>query len=399
MSSIRRAWPHVTLGEIASRITDGTHQPPKFQPSGIPFLFVSNIYEGCLSYETEKFIDRGTYEELNRRCPVEVGDVLFTTVGSYGNAAVVISDQPFSFQRHVAHIKPDPKRILSSYLRMALESAPVRRQVDSRVRGIAQKTLNLADLRLLSLLLPPLSEQRRIADILDKANTVRRKRQEAIKLTEEFLRSAFLEMFGDPATNPNGWQLHPLNSLVEDGRIRNGLSPSSRGLHAGQVLVLSAITGETFDPTSIKPAFFDMPPPEDKLVDIRDFLICRGNGNLNLVGRAKFPLANLPGILFPDTIIGVRVDLEKVCRAYLEAVWNSSFVRGQLESGARTTNGTFKINQKVIEAVRIPLPPISMQERFEAIVTAMRQYPRKDASQLSDELFRSLEQRAFRGEL
>ena len=62
--------------------------------------------------------------------------------------------------------------------------------------------------------LPPLPEQRRIAEILDRADSIRRKRQEAIRLTDEFLRSAFLEMFGDPVTNPKGWDTKPMGRIA-----------------------------------------------------------------------------------------------------------------------------------------------------------------------------------------
>ncbi len=71
--------------------------------------------------------------------------------------------------------------------------------------------------------MPPLPEQRRIADILDKADAVRRKRKGAIALAEELLRSAFLEMFGDPVTNPKGWPVKPLTAL---GTVTTGNTPS-----------------------------------------------------------------------------------------------------------------------------------------------------------------------------
>lgn len=67
--------------------------------------------------------------------------------------------------------------------------------------------------------LPPLPEQRRIAAILDKADSIRRKRQEAGRLTEELLRSVFLDMFGDPGTNPKGWSVQQLADVVASGRI------------------------------------------------------------------------------------------------------------------------------------------------------------------------------------
>lgn len=92
----------VTMGSVCSLITDGTHQPPKFVDSGIPFLFVSNITTNMLTYNAEKFISAETYAELMKRTPVEIGDILLSTVGSYGHPAIVKSNKQFSFQRHIA---------------------------------------------------------------------------------------------------------------------------------------------------------------------------------------------------------------------------------------------------------------------------------------------------------
>ena len=186
------------LGDICSRITDGTHQPPAFVHSGIPFLFISNIVDGRITFDTQKFITEETHAELTKRCPIAIGDILYTTVGSYGNAAVVEDGREFAFQRHIAHLKPNSRRVDSRYLRNCLASSFVRKQVDKRVRGIAQKTLNLADLREVSIPLPPLDEQRRIAAILDAADSLRAKRHAALAKLDQLAQSIFIEMFGDP---------------------------------------------------------------------------------------------------------------------------------------------------------------------------------------------------------
>ena len=71
----------VPLGNICTKITDGTHLPPEFKTSGIPFIFVKNIVDQQIDFQTEKYIDELTYKDLMKRTPVEVGDVLYTTVG------------------------------------------------------------------------------------------------------------------------------------------------------------------------------------------------------------------------------------------------------------------------------------------------------------------------------
>lgn len=96
----------VSLSDLCSIITDGTHQPPKFQETGIPFILVSNLSNNTVTYNTEKYIDEETYNELYKRTPVEIGDLLLSTVGSYGHPAVVTENTRFLFQRHIAYLKP-----------------------------------------------------------------------------------------------------------------------------------------------------------------------------------------------------------------------------------------------------------------------------------------------------
>ena len=151
-------------------ITDGTHQPPKFTHEGIPFLFVSNIVDGNINYNTEKFISREEYETLIRRTPIEIGDILLTIVGSYGNPAIVKSDKEFCFQRHIAYLKPKRERFVSEYLHAALQIGYVKEQIERRVKGIAQKTLNLSELKVIRVNVPPLDLQNRFADFVKQVD-------------------------------------------------------------------------------------------------------------------------------------------------------------------------------------------------------------------------------------
>lgn len=137
----------VSLIELCEKVTDGTHQSPKWEGSGIPFLFISNIVDGKISYETSKYISESTYNLLTKSTPIETGDILYTTVGSYGNVALVREDNRFCFQRHIAHIKPNLKKVDPNFLSEMLSSSVVRKQADRLVKGVAQKTLNLKDLK------------------------------------------------------------------------------------------------------------------------------------------------------------------------------------------------------------------------------------------------------------
>ena len=119
-----------SLKDVCSIITDGTHQPPKFVDEGIPFLFVSNIASDAVDYETNKIISVEDYEQLIRRTPIEIGDVLVSAVGSFGHPAVVRNGRPFCFQRHIAYLKPRHDLVDSNYLHAVLLSDEAQRYMD-----------------------------------------------------------------------------------------------------------------------------------------------------------------------------------------------------------------------------------------------------------------------------
>ena len=156
----------LSMEDLCSIITDGTHQPPKFQSEGIPFIFVSNLSENKLTYNAEKYINDETYSELYKRTPIERGDILLSTVGSYGHPAVVIEDKKFLFQRHIAYMKPKRSIINSFYLHSALLAPDAQKQIEERVKGIAQKTLNLSEIRKIMIPVPPLDLQNQFADFV-----------------------------------------------------------------------------------------------------------------------------------------------------------------------------------------------------------------------------------------
>ena len=158
------------MSDICSIITDGTHQPPKFVTEGIPFIFVSNVVNNKITYDAEKFITQETYDELIKRTPIEIGDVLLSTVGSYGHPAVVKSDEKFLFQRHIAYLKPKKDIINSDYLHGALLSSDAQKQIEEGVKGIAQKTLNLSEIKKMTIPVPDLARQKQFADFEEQVD-------------------------------------------------------------------------------------------------------------------------------------------------------------------------------------------------------------------------------------
>ncbi len=194
-ASNNNRWPLLSLGDITEFITDGTHQPPPFTTEGIPFLFVQNIVKGSIDFDTQKYITEEIFEELTRRRRPQRDDILYSTVGSYGVAVLVNTERPFSFQRHIGHIRARSSKIAPFFLCCQMNMPFVRNQADLRARGIAQKTLNLGEIREFQIRVPALENQQKFCE---RAKTVVRSLQDSVQvgkavdtLFTTFLHSAF----------------------------------------------------------------------------------------------------------------------------------------------------------------------------------------------------------------
>ena len=186
----------LAMSDICSIITDGTHQSPKFVDDGIPFIFVSNIVSDKLTYNAEKYIDQDTYDELIKRTPIEIGDVLLSTVGSYGHPAVVKSNKKFLFQRHIAYLKPRREIVDSDYLHCAILSPEAQRQINEGVKGIAQKTLNLSEIKKMRIPLPNINKQKEFAAFVAQIDKSKVAVQAALDKTQLLFDSLLQKYFG-----------------------------------------------------------------------------------------------------------------------------------------------------------------------------------------------------------
>jgi len=274
-------------------------------------------------------------------------------------------------------------------------------EVQALVRSFGQQTTNISNLNVqrtldLDIPLPPISEQRRIAAILDQADELRAKRRRALTLLEELADAIFVDSFERGLT----WPAAPFARLLSVP-LRNGVSPATRGTVDGEVLTLSAITRGRFDPSVAKFAKFERAYDESKTVREGELLICRGNGNRDLVGRGELATISLPNTAFPDTMIAARLNDTLVDGAYIQAVWHRPLIRRQIAAGARTTNGTFKVNQAVLDAIQVPVPPIAVQRKYSNRLGRLREAKASQFAHLAklDELFASLQHRAFAGQL
>jgi len=143
-------------------------------------VLVSNIKNNEITYTTKKYISVEEYEKLSKRTPIEIGNILLTTVGSYGNPAIIKSTKKFAFQRHIAFIQPNHEIINSYYLFAMLKSPIVKHQIEKKVKGVAQKTLNLRDLKAIKIWLPERALQDKFATIVKQVESTKEQYQKSL---------------------------------------------------------------------------------------------------------------------------------------------------------------------------------------------------------------------------
>jgi len=164
---IPEGWDCLMLSDVCNKITDGSHQSVKtVENEEIPFLFVSCIRDGNILWEKSSRISKSDYEVISKGREPKYGDILYTAVGSYGYAALVESDKPFAFQRHIAYIKPNPDLISSGFLVQYLNDLHVKKWADSVALGNAQKTVTLGELSKFPIIRPNRAEQEKIKEYL-----------------------------------------------------------------------------------------------------------------------------------------------------------------------------------------------------------------------------------------
>lgn len=178
------SWEDVSLDSVCKSIYDGDHMPPPKSETGIPFLVISNVNTGFISFEKCRFVPEEYYDGLSETRTPEIGDILYTIVGSYGISVMVDTDKKFCFQRHMALLKP--KDIYNRFLWRQLQTQSFFEQATSIATGTAQLTVPIKGLRKLIVKCPTLPEQHEIVRLIDDLLARERSAQQA---TEQALAS------------------------------------------------------------------------------------------------------------------------------------------------------------------------------------------------------------------
>ncbi|MEV0348654.1 restriction endonuclease subunit S [Nonomuraea sp. NPDC050680] len=399
-------WVWTTLDKVAL-IQGGIQKQQKRRPvhNRYPFLRVANIGRGSLDLDVIHEIE--LFDGELDRFMLEFGDLLVVegngSADQLGRAAMWRNEiQKCVHQNHLIRVRPSS--LLDPSFLQYLWNSPV---VTQQLRRVASSTsglhtLSTAKLKRIEIPLPPFAEQLRIVEILedhlsrlDAANRyIARVRQS----TTSFDKTQRRELL-DPWLSST----RKLKTLLAS-RLINGRSVPTDD-DGFPVLRLTAIKNRVLDLSARKGGSWQREDATPFLVERGDFMVSRGNGSLRLVGRGALAVDDPDPVAFPDTMIRVRPNLDVVDPEFLAFVWDSQTVRRQIEAAARTTAGIYKINQSILEALDIPIPPLDVQARivgaaldhFTVIERLMEEAAM--AQKRSEHLRRSLLVEAFTGRL
>jgi type I restriction enzyme S subunit len=186
-----KKWPMQSLGSVCSKITDGTHDTPPRQSSGVMFITGKNIRPFRIDRENLEFVSEDVHREIYRRCNPEFGDVLYTNIGAgTGNAAYNEFEFEFSM-KNVALLKPNPDRVDGRYLEFVLNNDKFKQRLIARYgQGGAQGFLGLKTIKSVEVPLPPIALQTRFNEIVSRARTASTR----VKLAYESDEGLFLSL-------------------------------------------------------------------------------------------------------------------------------------------------------------------------------------------------------------
>ncbi|MCA2660484.1 MULTISPECIES: restriction endonuclease subunit S [Microcystis] len=386
----------MSLDDICEMVTDGTHASFKDSGKGFPFLTVKDMTENGLDFSGCIHISQEEYDRADAgNSAPKLGDVLFSKDGTVGKVCVVREKREFAVLSSIAILRPKKEIADSSYLGYILGFQKTIDEASKRKTGSAVRRIILKDLKQVEIPLPPLEEQRRIAAILDKADGVRRKRKEAIRLTKELLRSTFLEMFGDPVTNPKGWEIVKLEKVSES--ISYGITASADFVPtATKMLRITDIQNGEINWESV-------PFCSGDKKDIQKYSIVSGDIVFARTGATtgkSFLIRHCPeNTLFASYLIRVRPS-SLISPEYLAYFFKTEFYWKQIQ---QNSSGSAQpgVNSSKLKELLIILPPIELQKGFARLDIFIQNNLMKMNNFLhqQDNLFNSLLQRAFRGEL
>jgi type I restriction enzyme, S subunit len=404
------------LGDITTHISSGSTPrggSETYLDSGPVMLIRSqNVRMNTLTLDDVAYITNET-NRLMKRSQVHPGDVLLNITGaSIGRVACFdLNKTCANVNQHVCIIRPRSDACLSRYLAHLIASPGFQEYILRIQHGGTRQALTFAQIADFKIPLPPLSEQKRIAEILDRAESLRRQRRAALALLDELTQSIFLDMFGDPVSNPKGWKQSTVAELCGEradncvgGPFGSDLTQADYVESPG-VPVVRGQNLSTDEPFMSEKGFVFVSDAKARKLSrntaIRGDVLVSQRG-ARLAGQVALipPNSQYEHYIVSQSQMRIRPDTSVVDPLYLVYYFRSGPSVRRMESLTIST-GVPHINLGILRNFVVEVPDIKLQREFVSRagkVSKLKATVQK-AETSSDSLFASLQHRAFRGEL
>ena len=379
-------WPTTAIGEVCEVVSGATPKTskPEFWDGNIPWVTPKDL--GQLGQKHISDTPRHITEAGLKSCSAKMlpaQSVLLSSRAPIG--LVAINTRPVCTNQGFKSLVPRFDLILPDFLFWWLKTHE--KHIQSKGRGATFKEVSKKIVEELHIPLPPLSEQRRIAEILDKADALRSRRRDAIVQLDNLSQSIFIDMFGDPATNSKGWPVGTLRSL---GRVTTGGTPPSakKGMFDGDIPFITPGDLESDQP--VERTVTDAGAEASRMVDAGATLVCC-IGTIGKIGKSTVRSA------FNQQINAVEWG-KRVHADYGYAVMRF-FKPTIIAWGSSTTLPILK--KSSFERMEIPIPPMTDQQEFAQRIERVERVRTIHRVALStlNELFSGLQVMAFQGDL
>lgn len=386
----------VEIGELQAK-KNGSIDPSKFLDETFELHSIPSHDKGNAEILTGREI--GSSKQI-----VQENDVMISKIVPHIRRAMVVPKK--GDFRQIASgewIVFRSEKVYPNYLRHLLISDFFNAEFMATVSGVGGSLLRArpAFVSKIKIPLPPLSEQKRIADILDKAEELRQKRQQSIEKLDELLQATFIDMFGDPVTNPNKHKTDILaNYVLKD--FQNGLyKPASFYGSGTPILRIDGYrNGDIINESNFKRLELEPSEIEKYKLTKMDLVINRVNSP-EYLGKIALFMDDREDTVFESNMMRFSIRQELLNVYYLIFLFKQRYISNQIATKRKDAVNQSSINQQDVKSLILNVPNIKLQNKWAELYQSCNMQKKILTSQLNQQenLFQSLQQRAFNCEL
>lgn len=393
------SWEMVELKLIGEIVTGSTPSKGDKDNFGGEVLFITPT-----ELDKDIYVDKSKQTLTNKGAKtcrlVPSNSVMVCCIGSLGKVGITKREAATNQQINSVIVNQQIAEPLYVYF----FCKTLKRTLEDMAPATTVAIVNKTRFSELKIPLPPLPIQKQIAAILEKADTLRQQCQQMQTELNALAQSVFLEMFGDPVTNPKGWERKKLREFVADlqGGKSIAASEEQKTTSKNRVLKISAVTWGEFRPTESKPLPDTYEPPIEHFVRKNDLLFSRAN-TTELVGATSLVFDKHDNLLLPDKLWRfIWKDENQQSQIFIWQMLSTRSVRTELGKIATGSGGSMKnISKSKLYDFEVIFPPFELQKSFEEYFSKLRKQLMENyfLQEHYDNLFNALMQKAFNGEL